>query len=74
MLIRECFSSDSVLYLYKNSEILVLSTKMRTGRSGLGRSALVVRTVRACAEQIRVSSFVLRLLAKFAQLAREISL
>ena len=32
------------------------------------------RTVRACAEQIRVPSFVLRLLAKFAELAREISL
>jgi hypothetical protein len=29
-----------------------------------GRSAPVGRTVRACAEQIRVPSFVLRLLAK----------
>jgi hypothetical protein len=38
------------------------------------RSALVVRTVRACAEQIRVPSFVLHLLAIFAELAREISL
>jgi hypothetical protein len=38
------------------------------------RSAPVGRTVRACAEQIRVPSFVLRLLAKFAELAREISL
>jgi hypothetical protein len=38
------------------------------------RSALVVRTVRTCAEQIRVPSFVLRLLAKFAELARKISL
>jgi hypothetical protein len=54
----------------------MLSTKIRTGRSGPGaeRSALVVRTVRACAEQIRVPSFVLRLLANFAELAREISL
>jgi hypothetical protein len=32
------------------------------------------RTVRACAYQIRVPSFVLRLLARFAELAREISL
>jgi hypothetical protein len=31
-----------------------------------GRSAPVGRTVRACAEQIRVPSFVLRLLAKIA--------
>jgi hypothetical protein len=30
--------------------------------------------VHACLEQIRVPSFVLRLLAKFAELAREISL
>jgi hypothetical protein len=30
-----------------------------------------VRTVRACAEQIRVPSFVLRLLARFAELARK---
>jgi hypothetical protein len=35
-----------------------------------GRSAPVARTVRACAEQIRVPSFVLRLLAIFAGLAR----
>jgi hypothetical protein len=39
-----------------------------------GQSAPVARTVRACAEQIRVLSFVLQLLAKFAELAREISL
>jgi hypothetical protein len=38
------------------------------------RSAPVGWTVRACAEQIRVPSFVLRLLARFAELAREISL
>jgi hypothetical protein len=35
-----------------------------------GRSAPVGRTVRACAEQIRVPSFVLRLLAIFVGLAR----
>jgi hypothetical protein len=35
-----------------------------------GRSAPVGRTVRACAEQIKVPSFVLRLLAIFAELAR----
>jgi hypothetical protein len=35
-----------------------------------GRSAPVGRTVRACAEQIRVPSFVLWLLAIFAELAR----
>jgi hypothetical protein len=35
-----------------------------------GQSAPVGRTVRACAEQFRVSSFVLCLLARFAELAR----
>jgi hypothetical protein len=35
-----------------------------------GQSAPVGRTVRACAEQCRVPSFVLRLLAIFAELAR----
>jgi hypothetical protein len=35
-----------------------------------GQSAPVGRTVRACAEQFRVPSFVLRLLAIFAELAR----
>ena len=34
------------------------------------QSASVGRTVRACAEQIRVPSFVLGLLAIFAELAR----
>jgi hypothetical protein len=34
------------------------------------QSALVGRTVRACAEQFRVPSFVLCLLARFAKLAR----
>jgi hypothetical protein len=38
------------------------------------QSAPVGRTVRACAEQIRVPSFVLQLLAEFVELAREISL
>jgi hypothetical protein len=36
-----------------------------------GQSAPVGRTVRACAEQIRVPSFVLWLLARFAELARK---
>jgi hypothetical protein len=55
---------------------IVLSTKLNGGRSGpeAGRSTPVGRTVRACVEQIRVPSFVLRLLARFAELAREISL
>jgi hypothetical protein len=35
-----------------------------------GQSASVGRTVRACAEQFRVPSFVLCLLARFAELAR----
>jgi hypothetical protein len=47
----------------------MLSTNLSSGRF-----APVGRTVRACAEQIRVLSFVLRLLARFAELAREISL
>jgi hypothetical protein len=45
----------------------MLSTKL----SG-GRSAPVGRTIRACAEQIRVSSFVLWLLARFAELAQKL--
>jgi hypothetical protein len=39
-----------------------------------GRSALVVRTVPARAEPIRVPSFLLWLLAKFMELAHEIGL
>jgi hypothetical protein len=35
-----------------------------------GQSTPVGRTVRACAEQFRVPSFVLCLLARFAELAR----
>jgi hypothetical protein len=35
-----------------------------------GQSAPVGRTVRACTEQFRVPSFVLCLLARFAELAR----
>jgi hypothetical protein len=35
-----------------------------------GQSTLVGRTVRACAEQFRVPSFVLCLLARFAELTR----
>jgi hypothetical protein len=37
-----------------------------------GRSAPVGRTVRACAEQIRVPSFVLQLLAKITGKARKL--
>jgi hypothetical protein len=36
-----------------------------------GQSAHVRRMVRACAVQIRVPSFVLRLLARFAELAQK---
>jgi hypothetical protein len=50
---------------------LVLSTKLSADGPALrpdgprsGRSAPLGRTVRTCAEQIRVPSFVLRLLAK----------
>ena len=39
-----------------------------------GQSAPLGRTVRACAEQIRVPSFVLWLLTRFVELARKISL
>jgi hypothetical protein len=45
----------------------MLSTKL----SG-GWSAPVGQTVRTCAEQIRVLSFVLRLLARFTELARKL--
>jgi hypothetical protein len=39
-----------------------------------GQSAPMGRTVRACAEQIRVLSFLLCLLARFSELAREVCL
>jgi hypothetical protein len=54
----------------------MLSSKMSCGRSGpeARRYVPVGRTVRACAEQIRVLCFVLWLLARFVELAREISL
>jgi hypothetical protein len=54
--------------------VLLLSTILSGGRFGpeAGRSAPVGRTIRACAEQIRVPSFVLRLLARFAELARKL--
>jgi hypothetical protein len=50
----------------------MLGTKLRCGQSDpeAGRSAPVGRTVRARAEQIRVPSFSLRLLAKIAGFAR----
>jgi hypothetical protein len=54
-----------------NNNNTLLSTKLSADGPALrpdgprsGRSAPVGRTVRACAEQIRVPSFVLRLLAK----------
>jgi hypothetical protein len=57
----------------------VLGTKLSGRRSSLrpdgprsGQSAPVGQTVHACAEQIRVPSFVLRLLARFAELARKL--
>jgi hypothetical protein len=59
-----------LLYL----SIMVFGTKMSVRRPDSPRSgqpAPVGRTVRACAVQIRVSSFVLRLLAIFAELARK---
>jgi hypothetical protein len=64
----------TLFFLYMATNLL--SSKMSCGRSGpkAGRFTLVGRTVRACTEQIRVPSFVLRLLAIFVELAREISL
>jgi hypothetical protein len=42
-------------------------------RSGQSEQSVPVgRTVRACVEQIRVPSFVLRLLARFVELARKL--
>jgi hypothetical protein len=52
------------------AECLIVGHQIETA----GRSAPVGQTIRACAEHIRVPSFVLRLLAKFAELARAISL
>jgi hypothetical protein len=57
----------------------LLSTKLsgRTVRAGGPDgppSAPVVRTVRARAEPVRVPSFLLQLLARFAELAQEICL
>jgi hypothetical protein len=52
----------------------MLGTILRCGQSGpeAGRSAPVGRTVRARAEQIRVPSFSLRLLAKIVGFARSL--
>jgi hypothetical protein len=53
----------------------MLEAKKRScGRSGpeAGRSAVVARTVRACAESVRVSSFSRDLLPKTVGLTREI--
>jgi hypothetical protein len=54
----------------------MLGTKIACGRSGLeaGRSGLVVWTVRARVESVRVPSFLLRLLARFAELTQKICL
>jgi hypothetical protein len=51
----------------------MLDTKLSTRRSGpeVGRSMSMGWTVRASAERIRVPSFVLRLLARFAGFARK---
>jgi hypothetical protein len=50
----------------------MLGTSLSGGRSGPETGRSVVRTVRACVEQFRVPSFVLRLLARFAKLARKL--
>jgi hypothetical protein len=52
----------------------MLGTKLSGEWSGpeARRSMLVGRTVHACAEQIRVPSFMLRLLARFTELARKL--
>jgi hypothetical protein len=52
--------------------MLVLGTSLSGGRSGHEARQSTVWTVRACAEQFRVPSFVLRLLARFAELARKL--
>jgi hypothetical protein len=44
---------------------------VRAGRPRSGQSAVVARTVRACAESVRVPSFSRGLLPKTAGLARE---
>jgi hypothetical protein len=48
------------------------SPALRPNGPRSGRSAPMGRTVRACAEQFRVPSFVLRLLAKFMEIAQKL--
>jgi hypothetical protein len=69
---------SSICYVMLQTAIVSVRTRiepadcpaLRPDGPRSGRSAPVGRTVRACAEQIRVPSFVLRLLAIFAGLAR----
>jgi hypothetical protein len=48
-------------------------TKRPRGWSSLEAGRCAVWTVRACAESVRVSNFLLNLLAKIAELAREMT-
>jgi hypothetical protein len=64
---------DDPLWLDRIANIVLVEHRFEPGgRSGpkAGLSAPVGRTVRACAEQFRVQSFVLCLLSRFAELAR----
>jgi hypothetical protein len=54
-------------YSIINQMMLIVGAHFEQG----GRSAPGGRTVRACAEQFRVPSFVLRLLARFAGFTRK---
>jgi hypothetical protein len=66
-------TSLSLLYLkHMLSTVLSLADRpaLRPYGPRSGQSAPVGRTVRACAEQFRVPSFVIWLFARFAELAR----
>jgi hypothetical protein len=49
----------------------MLSSLLARGRSSAGRSVVVARTVRACAESVRILSLLWDLLVKSAGLTRE---
>jgi hypothetical protein len=61
---------STTIYVFEPKKELADGPALRPDGPRSGQSAPVGRTVRACAEQIRVPSFVLRLLAIFAELAR----
>jgi hypothetical protein len=69
-LIKLCFLVTLGMLCVSTKKELADGPALRPDGPRSGQSAPVGRTVRACAEQIRVPSFVLRLLARFAESTR----